>query len=74
MNLLPRLRSHIISNDVLKLGPPLSATDIRPLPSAELQVGEGRKRVELSWIWKSYGSAGGDQECVNDGKHGKVFP
>jgi hypothetical protein len=72
MNLLPRLPSHLIANDVLKLFPPLSSTDIRPLPSAELKVGEGRKRVELSWIWKSYGSAGGDQECVNDGKHGKV--
>jgi hypothetical protein len=72
MNLLPRLPSHITADDVLKLFLPLSATDIHPLPSAELQVGEGQKRVELSWIWKSYGSAGGDQECVNDGKHGKV--
>jgi hypothetical protein len=71
-SLLPRLPSHIITDNMLNLFPPLSATDIRPLPSAELQVGEGRKRVELSWIWKSYGSAGGDTECVNDGKHGNV--
>jgi hypothetical protein len=70
-NLLSVLPSHITDN-ILKLFPPLSATDIRPLPSAVLQVGEGRKRVELSWIWKSYGSAGGDQECVNDGRHGNV--
>jgi hypothetical protein len=67
-NLLPILQTHITDN-ILKLSPPLSATGIRPLPSAELQVGEGRKRVELSWIWKSYGS---DQECVNNGKHGNV--
>jgi hypothetical protein len=72
INLLPVLPSNI-TDDVLKLFPPLAATDIRPLPSVELEVGEGRKRVELSWIWKSYGSAGGDQECVNDGKHGYVF-
>jgi hypothetical protein len=45
-NLLPVLPSNIIDN-VLKLFLPLAATDIRPLSSAELGIGEGRKRVEL---------------------------
>jgi hypothetical protein len=67
ISLSSRLSSHV-TDKFLMLFPPLSATDIRPLPSAELQVREGRKRMELSWIWKSYGSAGGDQESVNDGK------
>jgi hypothetical protein len=69
ISLSSRLGSHVTDPDkIIKLFPSLSATDIRPLPSAELQVGEGQKRVELSWIWKLYGSAGGNQESVNDGK------
>jgi hypothetical protein len=58
-----------VTNEVLKCFPPLLATDIRPLPSADLQVGEGRKKVVLSWIWKSYGSAGADKESMNDGMY-----
>jgi hypothetical protein len=69
ISLSSHLGSHVTDPDkFIKFFPPLFATDIRPLPSAELQAGEGRKKVELSWIWKSYGSAGSDKESVNDGK------
>jgi hypothetical protein len=55
------------TGNVLDYFPALHQSDIRELPSGELELGDGYKEVEMSWIWKSYGSATGDKEAVNDG-------
>jgi hypothetical protein len=53
--------------DSLSYFPELRQADLRELPTGELELGDGFKEVEMSWIWKSYGSASGDKEAVNDG-------
>jgi hypothetical protein len=54
--------------DSLSHFPELRQSDLRELPTGELELGDGFNEVEMSWIWKSYGSASGDKEAVNDGE------
>jgi hypothetical protein len=67
MVLLSKLLPAEYTGKSLEYFPALHQSDIRELPSGALELGDGYKEVEMSWIWKSYGSATGDKEAVNDG-------
>jgi hypothetical protein len=67
MVLLSKLLPAEYTGKSLEYFPVLHQSDICELPSGELELGDGYKEVEMSWIWKSYGSATGDKEAVNDG-------
>jgi hypothetical protein len=54
------------TGEYLKNFPELNRGDVRGLPSGELELGDGYTHVEISWIWKSYGSAAEDKEAIND--------
>jgi hypothetical protein len=55
-----------ITGDTLTNFPVLHPWEVQPLPSAELELGDGRKEVKLSWIWKSYGGGADTAESAND--------
>jgi hypothetical protein len=74
MLLLSKLLPVEYTGNSLDYFPALRQSDIRELPSGELELGDGYKEVEMSWIWKSYGSATGDKEAVNDGMRLIVVP
>jgi hypothetical protein len=56
-----------ITGDCLNNFPVLHPWEIQPLPLAELELGDGKKEVKISWIWKSYGSMADTAESTNDG-------
>jgi hypothetical protein len=57
-----------ITGDCLKNFPALNPWEVQLLPSAELELGDGKKQVKLSWIWKAYGSGADASDSTNDSK------
>jgi hypothetical protein len=66
LNSLAEVLPSNITGDSLKNFPTLHPWEIQPLPSAELELGDGKKEVKISWIWKSYGSLADTAETTND--------
>jgi hypothetical protein len=68
MTVLAEVLPSSITCEYLANFPVLHPWEVQPLPSAELELGDGKKKVKLSWIWKSYGSAADRTESANDSK------
>ena len=57
-----------ITGNTLQCFPPLLDSDLREIGSSELELGDGKKQVKLSWIWKAYGCGADASDSTNDSK------